>query len=266
MTSPCATCTKRCCHHYTVTVSGYDAWVIAQGLHLAPEQFLVAVPQKTPNRRGFLLDRSERTYDIALDKAPAASEEQPCVFWVGLPSGVGRCGIYGLRPFVCQTYPAWMVEGNVERREDVLCAPDAWRDGVLQRPVWRERLLQMHVEFDIYELAVARWNYHVLHAAHPAHISVPAYFTYLMNYYARLAPIRAGLDPATWQALGAAWGECYLRGVSPLMSGSPDLAPWAPVLDAILAVADSFFPGDLPPDTVPVATAPVGTPDVAGRN
>jgi hypothetical protein len=47
------------------------------------------------------------------------------------------------------------------------------------------------------------------------------------------------------------------------MSGSADLAPWAPVLDAILAVADSFFPGDLPLEAVPVPAALPGTPDAA---
>ena len=50
------------------------------------------------------------------------------------------------------------------------------------------------------------------------------------------------------------------------MSGRSDLAPRAPVLDAILAVADSFFPDDLPPDTVPIPAVLPGTPDVAGRN
>ena len=38
--SPCADCTRACCRHYLVTVIGYDAWVIANGLTLAPEQFL----------------------------------------------------------------------------------------------------------------------------------------------------------------------------------------------------------------------------------
>ena len=225
MTSPCATCTKRCCHHYVVTVSGYDAWVIAQGMHLAREQFLVAVPQKTPNRRGFLLDRSDRTYDIALDKAPAAGAEQPCVFWVGLPSGVGRYGIYGLRPFVCQTYPAWMVEGAVERREDVLCAPDAWRDGTSSARSGANVCSKMHVEFDIYELAVARWNYHVLHTAHPAHISVPAYFTYLMNYYARVAPVRAGLRLHSLAGVMLGLGRVLFAGGQPAHERQPRPGP-----------------------------------------
>ena len=145
MSSPCATCTRQCCHHYTVTVTGYDAWVIARGLGMAPEQFLVIVEQREPNERGFLLDQSGSSFDIALDKAPATQPEKPCLFWFGLPSGVGRCGIYALRPYVCQTYPAFLVKGAVTRREDVLCPTPAWRDGVLQEPRWRDRLLEMQV-------------------------------------------------------------------------------------------------------------------------
>ena len=38
MMSPCALCTRRCCHNYLVVITGYDAWVIANGLRLAPEQ------------------------------------------------------------------------------------------------------------------------------------------------------------------------------------------------------------------------------------
>ena len=127
MTNPCAECTRRCCHHYVVTVTGYDVWVIANGLRLAPEQFLVTVPQK-PSARTFRLDGSERMYDIALDKAKARTREKPCVFWLGLPGGGGRCGIYPYRPFVCQTYPAMLNGGDPLRREDVLCPGTAWRE------------------------------------------------------------------------------------------------------------------------------------------
>ena len=244
-TSPCATCTRGCCQQYLVTVTGYDAWVIANGMHLAFEQFLVAVPQKEPGARGFYLDRSGRTFDIALDKQMTESDDKPCVFWLALPGGIGRCGIYQLRPFVCQTYPAYLPGGEVRRRGDVLCPEDAWRDGVLDRPFWRERLLRMQVEFDIYNLVVSRWNYHVEHTTHPERLSVQGYFTYLMNYYARLEPLRATLTGDEWKAMCAVWGICYTRGVSPLVVWVDEMTPWAHVVEGVREVAHAIFTDEL---------------------
>lgn len=245
MSSPCATCTRRCCHHYIVTVTGYDVWVIARGLRLAPEQFLIAVPQWTPTGRGFRLDRGERTFEIALDKARARTKERPCVFWYGLPGGGGRCGIYPFRPQVCQTYPAVLHQGAALRREDVLCPADAWRDGALQGPPWRGRLTHMRVETDIYGLMVARWNQHVLATAHPERLSLAGYYAYLLAFYERLAPVRAMLDAAEWAALCDQWSWAVERGSSPLVEAAPALEPWAEVLAAIRAVAGEFFLDDL---------------------
>jgi Fe-S-cluster containining protein len=246
MVSPCAFCTRRCCHNYLVVITGYDAWVIAKGLRLAPEQFLIAVPQHDPSPRGFRLGRDEQTFDIALDKAPARTKKKPCVFWVGLPSGVGRCGIYAYRPYVCQTYPATLQSGAAVRREDVLCADGDWRDGRLEAPTWRERLIRMQVEYDIYALAVARWNQRVARATRPDQFSVLTYFTYLMHYYARLDPIRARLDDDEWQALCDRWGAGLTRGEQPLTADVVDLAPWSSIIDGIRAVADAFLPDDIP--------------------
>src|SRR5215213_103805 len=122
-TSPCATCTLGCCYRYDVNISGYDAWVIANGLQLPPGQFLSMVPEPSPTTRGVLLDRSGSTQQLVLAKRPTTQEHQPCVFLIELPNGTGRCGIYALRPLVCRTYPAYVRNGIVGRRDDVLC-PD----------------------------------------------------------------------------------------------------------------------------------------------
>lgn len=242
--SPCANCTLGCCRMYRVTVTGYDAWVIASGLNMAPEQFLVSVPQGAPNGYGFLLDGSGSKYEIALDKQRVESEAAPCVFWLELPGGIGRCGIYSLRPFVCQTYPAYFPAGNVVRREDVLCPDDAWRDGVLARPLWRDRLLRMQVEFDIYGLAVARWNYHVQHTAQHTPVSVLSYYTYLMNYYTRLDLIRNAVGAGEWKAMSEVWGLLCAKGASPLIEDLEQIEPWAQVVEAVRAVAHTMFADD----------------------
>jgi len=240
VTSPCATCTRGCCRRHLVTVSGYDTWLIATSLRLAPEQFLVAVEQAAPDDTGFLLDRSGQTYDIALDKARTRAREQPCVFWIGLPGGAGRCGIYPVRPHVCQTYPATLRDGLSERREDVLCPRPAWRDGTLQQPVWLRTLHSMHVEHDIYRLFTARWNGHVTRAAEPEQVSLAGYYGCLLRFYDRLAPSRERVAPAEWAALCERWAGHLLRGRSPLAGEVPELRPWAWLFRDVVGLADSL--------------------------
>jgi hypothetical protein len=220
---------------------------------MAPEQFLAVVRQPKPNSRGFLLDRSEQTYDIALDKAPAETAEKPCVFWLGFPSGVGRCGIYSLRPYVCQTYPAFFQEQQVVRREDVLCPQGSWGDNTLQQPAWRERLHRMQVEFDIYALVVARWNYHVLHTPRPESVSVWAYYAFLLNVYTRLETMRKVLTVVEWQAMSEVWGSYYARGISPLRQETAEMTPWMDIIAGIRSLLQGFFPDD----PVVIASPPV---------
>jgi len=208
MPNPCATCVLGCCHRHTVNVSGYDVWVLAVGLELAPEQFLHAVPLSMPAKHGFLLDRSGTSYQIALQKRASDIEHKPCIFLLELPDHTGRCGVYALRPFVCQIYPAYLRNGIVGRRDDVVCPDDAWRDGALAQPIWYERLTHHFVEEDIYRLAVARWNYHVLHASQLEAITPSEYYAYLIEFYALLEPVRAQLSAATWQAMCCRWEAC----------------------------------------------------------
>ncbi len=242
MSSPCAVCTRGCCRRHLVTVSGYDVWQIATNLRLAPEQFLVAVAQEEPDGRGFLLDRSGQTYDIALDKARTSAKDQPCVFWIGLPGGIGRCGIYPFRPQVCQTYPATLGDVRVERREDVLCPRPAWRDGTLRQPVWAQRLHAMSVEHDIYRLVAARWNDHVLRTATPDLVSLPGYYEYVLQFYERLALVRAGIAPEDWAALCERWAWHLRQDVSPLVDDVPDLRPWTWLFHEVGQVAAGLFP------------------------
>jgi Fe-S-cluster containining protein len=199
VTSPCATCTQGCCHEHLVPVSGYDVWLIATSLELDPEQFVVAVPEEEPGATGFLLDRSGQTYDLALDRARARTIADACLFWIELPGGTGRCGIYPFRPQVCQAYPASLREGRVVRREDVLCPKPAWRDGTLGRPEWARTLRSLEVEHDVYRLVVRLWNQRVADE-----VSLTSYYAHVLDCYQRLAPVRASAAPDEWSASVAA--------------------------------------------------------------
>jgi hypothetical protein len=132
----------------------------------------------------------------------------------------------------------------VARREDVLCPAGAWRDGILEQPLWRTRLQHMQVEYDIYGLAVARWNQHVEMTTRPERISHLVYYAYLMNFYERLAPIRAQLGEQGWQALSAEWAQHCLNGVSVFSEAGPRLESYPEVVPALYDIARSFFQKD----------------------
>jgi Fe-S-cluster containining protein len=239
--NPCSACTLGCCYRYDVNISGYDAWVIAHGLQLPPEQFLSIIVEPHPTVSSIKLDRSEVGYQLVLAKRPTLQAHQPCVFLIELPNGTGRCGIYNLRPQICRTYPAYLRNGIVGRRDDVLCPDDAWRDGILDAPIWYEQLISQFVEADIYELAVARWNFAVLQMPQLEAITPAGFYTYLLEFYDRLTPLRAGLPAAEWAAMCRAWDACIDHGVSPLLTERAEMQPWQATLDAIRAVGNSFF-------------------------
>lgn len=239
--SPCTTCTRGCCRRHTVNVGGYDAWAIARGLELSPLEFVVAVERDGPDAGGFLLAAGGPHHELALAKRPTGEAYEPCLFVLAMPDGSDRCGIYGLRPLVCRAYPAYTRSGLVGRRDDVLCPDEAWRDGALGAPGWYATLARHHVEHDIYELAVARWNYALIQCGPGATPTLAAYLAFVMAFYDGLEPLRAGVAPAAWSELCARWERQLDRGVSPLRRDCPELAPWAALLAAIRGLAGSFF-------------------------
>lgn len=244
-TNPCAACTLGCCHRYNVNISGYDAWVIANGLQLPPEQFLSVIVETSLTEDSIMLDRSGISHQLVLAKRPTLQENQPCMFLIELPNGSGRCGIYHLRPQICRTYPAYLRSGVVGRRGDVLCPDDAWRDGILDDPNWYEQLASQFVEADIYELVVARWNFYVLQTPQPEVISLAGFYSYLLEFYARLERLRAHLPAADWAAMCRVWDTCFDDGVSPLLTERPEMRSWQATIDTIRAVGNSFFQDDL---------------------
>ena len=120
----------------------------------------------------------------------------------------------------------------------------------------------MQVEYDIYMLAVARWNERVARASRPEHASVVTYFTYLMHFYARLEPIRSAAGADRWQALCESWTAGLARGEHPLAADATSPAPWSSIIDDIRAIGDAFLADHIPRVT-PVSEAPIASPALA---
>jgi Fe-S-cluster containining protein len=242
MSNPCATCSTRCCHRYVVPVSGYDVYRIATGLHLAPEQFLVTVPQPEPTPYSFRLSGSTDTYELALDKSPSRAENKPCVFWLPVGGGAGRCGIHPYRPYACQVYPATLEDAGMVRREDVICPAQAWRDDTFEAPIWRRQYLRMQSESDIYQLTVARWNHHFEHGPQQEALGLPTYLAYLMGLYEQLRPILFSLSEGEWDQLSEGWNAAIGEGESPMLGDvPPQLERWSDFFWAIYNTAAAAF-------------------------
>jgi len=213
---PCASCRKRCCTNYTVSVNGYDAWVIGKGLHLPLESFLIYFPVTEQNDRGFLLAPDGQRYEIALDKVGQYRKGNPCVFWVELMNGGGRCGIYPYRPMVCQTYPTYQQQEMVVLRDDVLCPEGAWNLVGMDLPVFRQRLSRFRMEQDIYAYFVAGWNGALERNRRP--LTIRDYYTALMNVYEKVNRWTEAVSDNGGNDFARAWGEMHPSTPNPLFA------------------------------------------------
>jgi Fe-S-cluster containining protein len=199
-----------------VSITGYDAWVIGTALHLPPESFLVYFPVTDRNDRGFLLEPGGSRYELALDKTGHFRKGQPCVFWVDLSNGSGRCGIYPYRPMVCQTYPAYQEQETVVLRNDVLCPEGAWNLAGMDLPVFRQRLYRFRMEQDIYAYIVGVWNDGVERERRTC--SIREYFTALMNIYDTIHRWSDDLPREALHGLSARWGAMPPSTPNPLFA------------------------------------------------
>lgn len=204
--SPCGVCT-RCCVEYTVSITGYDVWLIASRLGLAPQQFAICYPVRAEHADGFRLDQTDVFYDIALDKVRVDRPHQPCIFLMELPGGGGRCGIYEHRPQVCQTYPSYLDGDVVALRGDVMCQTGAWNLSQMGLPIWQQRLAHFTVQRDIYSYIVNCWNQRVTHSLVGTRFDVAAYFDFLMNIYQELASCADGYTQVEWRKICDCWQE-----------------------------------------------------------
>ena len=116
-----------------------------------------------------------------------------------------------------------------------MCPTEAWRDNTLQSRRWRDDLFRVSVEFDIYRIAVGRWNKYV--RAHDETRTHEEYLAYLLDFYDGLAGIRESEGEENWDLMSEWWGTLRVEGVGPLVDTSIEAGEWSPVIDMVNEVA-----------------------------
>jgi hypothetical protein len=149
---------------------------------------------------------------------------------------------------------------DVVQRSNVLCPPDAWPEGEIRRPEWREAVQRQRMHFEVYYHVVARWNARVNAAGAEQRFAAPTYVAtgrgdwratsapgrrfalreyldYLLNVYTRLAALDAAVGEAELARVRDAWGIVPREG-----RPAPAEAPPAPAVagDAPQAEGDDL--------------------------
>lgn len=218
----CSVCSARCCAEYTVSVIGCDVWNITSGLGIPPEHYLLCFQTDRVGPGAFRLDHSDAQYDIALDKVEGPDEKRDCIFLMSL-GGPGRCGIHAFRPYVCQTYPAYLDGDMVAIREDVLCPTGAWKLSQMNVGGWRERLNLFQMAQDVYFYVVSLWNERVAAAPVGTMFVISEYYSFLLNVYGAIARRNGNADPKTISAAWVAHHNDFTA--SPLMEPNEETDP-----------------------------------------
>ncbi len=149
---------KTCCHGTKVIVTGADLFRIVTALDIAPWDAVVyaEAPPKAPD--GFLLSRGGPRYQLVLAKRGRVGRRgAPCAFLWKLADGHAQCGLGELRPLVCRSYPATIIDGMLAASSPA-CTCRQWSVADLDGDADRHRLDAMLMEAAEYATVVDEWN------------------------------------------------------------------------------------------------------------
>jgi hypothetical protein len=182
---------KSCCYNAVVIPTGRDIWRIARSLDAPPWSFLIYFPSREPRRDAFSLDRSGRTFRLALAKGTTRRKKTPppCIFLMRTRAGFHRCGLGDLRPAVCHVFPAETVDGILCVRPDAGCTCRPWSLADMDFGEEWERIETRQAEGEEYCRVVGRWNERVGAAAEGSSFTFLDFCTYLLETYDELQEV-----------------------------------------------------------------------------
>jgi len=198
----CYACGSReCCFAFRVELAGRDLVRISKALKLGPEHFVEFMEADSPDSPlAFALDHSDARYMLVL-KRVKKGKIWPCTFLVTLNTGRRVCGLAGLRPGPCHSFPAVTGFGGTGLL-DVYTGAGCWRTwqiSELDIPLERARMVARDADLDEYAEVIARWNEHVTTLPEGEQASILMFLTHIVNAYAYLpdtqVPFAAEVTP-----------------------------------------------------------------------
>lgn len=174
---------KSCCHNTKVIVSGRDVWRISQALELMPWQFTLYTEAVDGAPDAFSLEWGGPFFQMVLSKQNEVGPRgAACIFLWKLADGHAQCGLGGLRPLPCLTYPSVIADGLL-RVESTTCSCRRWTVSDVDEGRERSLLTQMLEEAAEYSEIIARWNKGLQTSADSA--TYREFCTYVIDEYQR---------------------------------------------------------------------------------
>lgn len=180
--------TKTCCSYYVVYPTGLDVWRIARQLQVAPWSFTKPVLAASPAPDTFALDDSGHRFRLVLQKRQRRGRTlQPCVFLLQLNDGTARCSLGDLRPAACHTFPALMLDDEVQVRNDGGCTCREWSIADIDDDRERRLLVNEQDERDTYCRVIANWNAFAVGHSADSPLDYRDFCRFLLDIYTELS-------------------------------------------------------------------------------
>ena len=151
-------CEAKSCCAVPVIPTGRDVWRIARALEVPPWSFVRYFEAREPSADAFALDRDGARNRLVLAKQESEQKPPPCIFLTSTRHGYHRCGLGGLRPGHCRSFPADLVGGVLCMRNDLGCTCRTWTMVDVDVAEARAAVLQRDAEVEEYRSVVAEWN------------------------------------------------------------------------------------------------------------
>lgn len=202
MGQPCDNCASPCCRNYNVVITLVDAYRIATTLRMPITEIaeMRYIDEPDGEYRIKLSGNAEaepRFHRVVLRKAvdPDPQYTGRCIFLLSVGDR-GRCGIYGMRPFVCSTYPTSYDDGFIGLNAGgKYCPPNSWHLEQIDVAMFRSRQSKRSKQKQMHDLLVTAWNNRL--ADEKRESSVTEFFAYCTTACGeleRLVPGSTALD------------------------------------------------------------------------
>ncbi len=180
---------KTCCYSAFVIPTGRDIWRISRILEAPPWSFIVYFEPPRPRPDAFILDNSGRQFCLALakQKSRRKTTPPPCIFLLKSRDGHHRCGLGGLRPQVCQSFPLEIIDGMLATRPNPGCTCRKWALSDVDMAAEMELAGALQADFNEYISVVSYWNEMVAEAPPEATFTFFDFCEFLLSAYDSMA-------------------------------------------------------------------------------